>query len=92
MNWILILTILLILFIGLSIFLFIKGYNLVKRMEMLDDITDGIFKRDIETKETLNSLLKQMRDIDIRGSFESDDEVGSVFKELQELIKNYNEI
>ena len=34
-----------------------------------------------------------MRDIDIRGSFESDDEVGTVFSELKETIETYkNEI
>jgi hypothetical protein len=34
-----------------------------------------------------------MRDIDIRGSFESDDEVGAVFSELKNTIETYkNEI
>ena len=30
-----------------------------------------------------------MKEIDIRGSFESDDEVGVVFKELKDTIEKY---
>jgi hypothetical protein len=36
-------------------------------------------------------MLERMQEIDMRGSFESDDEVGSVFTELKNLIKHYNE-
>lgn len=43
-----------------------------------------------ETKRILNLMLNQMRDIDIRGSFESDDEVGGVFNQLKDLIETYN--
>jgi hypothetical protein len=31
-----------------------------------------------------------MQDADIRGSFESDDEVGSAFSELKEIIEELN--
>jgi hypothetical protein len=34
-------------------------------------------------------MLEEMRQIDIRGSFESDDEVGVVFKELKNTIEKY---
>ena len=38
-------------------------------------------------------MLNEMREIDIKGSFESDDEVGSVFSQLKETIETYkNEI
>ena len=43
------------------------------------------------TKQQLGSMLETMREIDIRGSFESDDEVGAVFTELKSLIEYYNE-
>jgi hypothetical protein len=42
-------------------------------------------------KTTLNNMLESMREIDIRGSFEADDEVGVVFTELKDLIESYNE-
>lgn len=88
-------TILLLTFIflllGISVFLFIRGLNLVKRIELMEDIIIKYDERDEETKRILNLMLNQMRDIDIRGSFESDDEVGSVFTQLKDLIETYND-
>ena len=37
----------------------------------------------------LEKMLKEMRELDIKGSFESDDEVGVVFKELKDIIEKY---
>ena len=37
-------------------------------------------------------MLQQMKEIDIRGSFEADDEVGGVFNELKSVIETYNNI
>jgi hypothetical protein len=37
-------------------------------------------------------MLEQMREIDLKGSFESDDEVGSVFTQLKTIIEIYNNI
>jgi len=38
-------------------------------------------------------MLAKMREIDLKGSFESDDEVGDVFTQLKEIIETYkNEI
>ena len=34
-------------------------------------------------------MQEEMKQIDIRGSFESDDEVGVVFKELKGIIEKY---
>ena len=48
--------------------------------------------REEETKRVLELMLQQMKEIDIRGSFEADDEVGSVFSELKSLIETYNNI
>ena len=41
------------------------------------------------TINTLEKMLEEMRQIDIRGSFESDDEVGVVFTELKDIIEKY---
>ena len=41
------------------------------------------------TINTLEKMLEEMRQIDIRGSFESDDEVGVVFAELKDIIEKY---
>ena len=76
-----------------NILLLIRGINLVKQNEQLIDAIEGYDDRQIRTQDKLESMLQQMKDIDIRGSFESDDEVGAVFSELKETIETYkNEI
>ena len=76
-----------------NILLIIRGINLVKQNEQLRDVIDAYDDRQLRTQEKLESMLQQMRDIDIRGSFESDDEVGTLFSELKETIETYkNEI
>ena len=76
-----------------NILLLIRGINLVKQNEQLRDVIGVYEDRQLQTEEKLESMIQQMRDIDIRGSFESDDEVGAVFSELKETIETYkNEI
>lgn len=76
-----------------NILLLMRGINLVKQNEQLRDAITEYDDRQFETQERLESMLQKMREIDIRGSFESDDEVGAVFSELKETIETYkNEI
>lgn len=81
-----------ILLIIISIILFIRGYSVVKRMETLEDMIIRYDEREGQTKAILEMMLKQMREIDIRGSFESDDEVGVVFTQLKDLIETYSKV
>jgi hypothetical protein len=76
----------------ISTILFFRGFNLIERIEELEDLINVYELRDDETKEALNSMLEQMREIDLKGSFESDDEVGSVFTQLKTIIEIYNNI
>lgn len=77
----------------LNILLLLRGINFVKQNEQLIDTINEYENRQNETGEKLESMLEQMRNIDIKGSFESDDEVGSVFSELKRIIETYkNEI
>ncbi len=76
-----------------NILLLIRGINLVKQNEQIRDVIDVYQDRQLQTEEKLESMLQMMKDIDIRGSFESDDEVGTVFTELKNTIETYkNEI
>ena len=76
-----------------NILLLIRGINLVKQNEQLRDIVDVYEDKQSRTEDKLESMLQHMREIDIKGSFESDDEVGTVFSELKETIETYkNEI
>ena len=76
-----------------NILLIIRGINFVKQNEKLNDSAQEYFDNQINTQIKLESMLKQMREIDLKGSFESDDEVGSVFTQLKDIIETYkNEI
>jgi len=73
----------------LNIILFVRGMVLVKQNEQL---ADAVIEADSvvgESQATLEKMLEEMRTIDIKGSFEADDEVGTVFAELKDLIEKY---
>ena len=59
-------------------------WNLTVKIEMLEDWVEQF----IQTIDRVNRDLKQA---DYRGSFESDDEVGSVFQQLKSIIEKLNQ-
>jgi predicted PurR-regulated permease PerM len=69
-----------------NIFFIIRGTQLVKQIETIANDMDNLNELSIGT---LEKMLEEMKQIDIRGSFESDDEVGVVFKELKDTIEKY---
>ena len=76
-----------------NILLLIRGINLVKQNEQLLDTIRDYDNRQIDTQIKVESMLAKMREIDLKGSFESDDEVGDVFTQLKDIIETYkNEI
>lgn len=66
--------------------LFYRGYKLVEQIEKYQQ---QIINVENETIDTLEKMLSEMKEIDLKGSFESDDEVGVVFKELKDIIERY---
>ena len=72
-----------------NILLIIRGINLVKQNEDLRDSIQLYDDRQDNTLITLENMLNELRQIDLKGSFESDDEVGTVFSELKNTIENY---
>jgi len=76
-----------------NILLLIRGINFVKQNEQLLDTIREYDARQIDTQIKVESMLEKMREIDLNGSFESDDEVGSVFTQLKDIVETYkNEI
>lgn len=73
----------------LNILLFIRGFSLVKQIEQLSDLINDYILLKNDTEEKLENMLETMRALDLKGSFESDDEVGAVFTELKSLIETY---
>jgi hypothetical protein len=72
-----------------NILLLIRGINLVKQNEKLSDAIKDYDVRQDNTLITLENMLGEMKEIDLKGSFESDDEVGVVFSELKNTIESY---
>ena len=72
-----------------NILLLIKGIDLVKQNEKLSDVVKDYDARQDNTLITLENMLGELKEIDLNGSFESDDEVGVVFSELKNTIESY---
>ena len=72
-----------------NILLLIRGINLVEQNEKLSDSVKDSDVRQDNTLITLENMLGEMKEIDLKGSFESDDEVGVVFSELKNTIESY---
>ena len=72
-----------------NILLLIRGINLVKQNESLRDSIKLYDDRQYNTMITLENMLAELKQIDLNGSFESDDEVGTVFTELKNTIETY---
>ena len=69
-----------------NIFFIWRGTKLVKEVEDRVNDYDELVQYSIQTLERMQT---EMKEIDIRGSFESDDEVGVVFNELKNTIEKY---
>ena len=72
----------------LNIGLLIGVRNLLRQNEQIEDDLVGTISGVVTTITQANEKMKQA---DIRGSFESDDEVGSVFTELKRIVNELNE-
>ena len=73
----------------LNVILLISGISLVGQIETLTNIINEYDYVKDTTQSTLENMLEEMKSIDLKGSFESDDEVGVVFGELKALIETY---
>ena len=67
----------------LVIYAIVAGFviaNMIRREERLEEYyannIDSMEQRLIKTKETVESVVERLQEVDIRGSFEADDEVG----------------
>jgi len=90
----------------LVIYAIVAGFiiaNMIRREERLEEYyannIDSMEQRLIKTKETVESVVERLQEVDIRGSFEADDEVGFAFKEIKllneellQFIITYNEL
>ena len=71
----------------LNIVLLVGIRNLNRQNEQYQDYIEDEITTLSDVKERVDGALQRMRAADIRGSFESDDEVGASFKELLSIIE-----
>lgn len=72
--------------LAVNVVLILRGISLVSELEQAQT---EYYELNQYTLDRLESMLEDMRAIDLRGSFESDDEVGTVFTELKNIIEKY---
>ena len=60
--------------------------NLLSQLEQLEEQVSFYIDVVDAVREKVLDVQVQLKEIDIKGSFEADDEVGFVFKEIQELV------
>jgi hypothetical protein len=77
-------TIIILLLIA-SIAMSYSIWNLIKQNEDLEDTVIYYQTKLSNLREQVLDMEIQLKEIDIRGSFASDDEVGFVFKEIKEM-------
>ena len=71
--------------IGIIIFLIILGFIIVRNLLIQ---TEQLEDRIIDARNTAVDTLNKMRELDERGVFEKDDEVGTAFTKVILLIEN----
>ena len=72
----------------LSILVVVLGYttfNLLKKNEKQEDILAGYMTYLNKISDTIEIADKKLKDVDSKGSFKSDDEVGFVFEQIKTI-------
>lgn len=69
-------------------------FNLLRKVEKYEDLAKHYAKLFVQTKQAINHSNNLLEEIDKRGTFKSDDEIGWFFdqiKHMQEVFNNFNE-
>ena len=77
-----------VLTIILGIVVVILGYttfNLLRKNEKQEDILTGYMTYLNKISQTIEASDKKIQEIDVKGSFKSDDEVGFFFQQIQSI-------
>lgn len=78
----------------LSILVLILGYttfNLLKKNERAEDIVLGYLDYLDKISRVIEVADNKVKKIDVKGSFESDDEVGFFFKQIKQIQEILND-
>jgi len=72
----------------LSLLVVVLGYmtfNLLTKLEKQEDILAGYMTYLNKISDTIESADKKLQEVDHRGSFKADDEVGFVFEQIKSI-------
>ena len=72
----------------LSILVVILGYttfNLLRKNEKQEDILSGYMAYLNKVSQTIEAADKKIQEVDAKGSFKSDDEIGFFFQQIQSI-------
>ncbi len=70
----------------------ILGFGIRNLLKQNEELEDTLLETTADIKTKVTVALDALKNADLKGSFESDDEVGVVFKEMKEIVENLNEI
>jgi len=76
-------------YIILILIISILGYTTWNILRKYERNTDGLLEaedRIFEIKQKVNNTYKQMKELDQKEIFSTDDEVGQAFKQIKELV------
>lgn len=77
-----------LIFTVLFLILFIYAtVNLLRKVEMLQDENEDLNNSLIDHRLKVEAAYRTMTDLDHRGAFQSDDEVGSVFESMKKAVE-----
>jgi len=83
-----------IVIICLSVLVVILGFttlNLLRKNEKAEDILVGYLEYLDKISRVIEAADAKVKQIDIRGSYESDDEIGFFFKQIKKIQEILNE-
>tara|TARA_Y100000389_G_scaffold143903_1_gene142226 strand:+ start:810 stop:1088 length:279 start_codon:yes stop_codon:yes gene_type:complete len=65
-------------------------WNLLRKVEKLEDGINEVNEVLDSSKESMESAFSRMKEVDRLGSFEADDESGFIFEEIQSALDKLN--
>ena len=67
-------------------------WNLLRKVERLEDTANDLSEYLYNTSTIIDQMNERVQEVDKRGTFESDDEVGFFFEQLKEIQSILNSI
>jgi hypothetical protein len=74
--------------ISLITLIVILSYGIINLLLKIEKVEGELDETIANTRNKVRKSLLRMREIDYNGSFESDDEVGQIFKDLKRVIED----